>query len=122
MAELPRGDLSIKELKIDATLDAKIEQAIKHALEHVLTATLRHELNHVLTLNHKLTLGGKVELDVNVRMNGSLPEPEPEPEILVYDGGFADTTDEEYDVNRDYWLDGGYSDDEERGTVEGGGA
>ena len=32
-----------------------------------------------------------------------------------YDGGFASTTEAEYNHNREYWLDGGYSNGEQDG-------
>ncbi len=37
-----------------------------------------------------------------------------------YDGGFASTTEEEYEANIEHWFDGGYSPPEQVGEVDGG--
>ena len=37
-----------------------------------------------------------------------------------YDGGFASTTEEEYEANIEHWFDGGYSPPEQIGEVDGG--
>lgn len=39
-----------------------------------------------------------------------------------YDGGYARTTEAEYRVNQEYWLDGGYSDSEQEDAKDGGDA
>ena len=48
------------------------------------------------------------------------PEP-PEPEDWeIYDGGFSSTTEGEYNVNVEHWLNGGYSPDDHEAGVNGG--
>ena len=53
------------------------------------------------------------------------PDPEepdpPDPEEWdEYDGGFASTTESEYDENREHWLDGGFSPNEHEEFYDGG--
>ena len=48
------------------------------------------------------------------------PEP-PEPEDWDdYDGGFASTTESEYNMNSDHWLDGQFADEGMREDIDGG--
>lgn len=44
---------------------------------------------------------------------------EPE-EWIEFDGGFSDTTDSEYNENEDYWLDGGFAEDDHDKEYDGG--
>ena len=46
---------------------------------------------------------------------------EPEPEVwTVYDGGNAGTTEDEYNANRDHWLDGGFPEPDHIDEINGG--
>ena len=45
------------------------------------------------------------------------PDPEPKTE---FDGGFATTSESEYAENSDYWLDGGYSQNNHDEEFDGG--
>lgn len=48
------------------------------------------------------------------------PDP-PEPEEWTeYDGGYAVTTEGEYEPNKEHWLDGGYSEEDHELDVNGG--
>lgn len=52
-------------------------------------------------------------------LEGDIPEP-PKPEINEYDGGYPWTSDDEYNANRDNWLDGGYPPNDHEKVVDGG--
>lgn len=47
------------------------------------------------------------------------PDPIPEPKT-EFDGGFATTSESEYAENLDYWLDGGYSQNNHDEEFDGG--
>ena len=50
-----------------------------------------------------------------------IEEPVPEPkEWTEYDGGDAGTTDDEYDENKEHWLDGGFAEDDHDEEFNGG--
>ena len=52
-------------------------------------------------------------------LDGPDPIPVPEPKT-EFDGGFATTSESEYAENLDYWLDGGYSQNNHDEEFDGG--
>lgn len=91
----------------------------------VLASEIDHEeLNHLLggdeTGHYHLTKD-QWEKVIELLDDEPTPPPEPEPEEwTVYDGGFSFTTQDEYNENRDHWLDGGFSPNDHEGDYDGG--
>ena len=93
----------------------------------ILASSIDHEgLNHLLggdeTGHYHLTKD-QWEKVLELLDDEPTPPPPPEPEdVDDYDGGLASTTENEYNENSDYWLNGEFASEEEREDINGGNA
>ena len=88
----------------------------------VLASEIDHEeLNNLLggdeTGHYHLT---KDQWEKVLKLLDDEPEPTPPEDWDDYDGGFASTSESEYNENSDHWLDGGFSPNDHEEIYDGG--